>query len=114
MRHLRIGRVEQYLLSKLEAGEKIHLLLIDPEESSPENASMRASKAEVGSEGIMVGGSTFFSQSQMDELVKSIKSSVKIPVIIFPNNITSVSRYADAIWFMSLEVKAGASYGKDF
>ena len=50
----------------------------------------------------------------MDELVKSIKSSVKIPVIIFPNNVTSISRYANAIWFMSLEVKAGASYGKDF
>jgi phosphoglycerol geranylgeranyltransferase len=103
MRHLKIGRIEQYLLSKLEAGERIHLLLIDPEESSPENASVIASKAEeAGSDGIMVGGSTFFSQSQMDELVKSIKSSVRIPVIIFPNNITSISRYADAIWFMSL------------
>ncbi|MEM3897094.1 MAG: geranylgeranylglyceryl/heptaprenylglyceryl phosphate synthase, partial [Nitrososphaerota archaeon] len=62
-----------------------------------------ASSAEkAGSDGIMVGGSTFFSQSQMDELVKSIKSSATIPVIIFPNNITSISRYADAIWFMSL------------
>lgn len=102
-RGIKIGRVEQYLLSKLESGEKIHLLLIDPEESSPEKASKIASRAEeVGSDGIMVGGSTFFSQSQMDELVKSIKSSVKIPVIIFPNNITSISRYADAIWFMSL------------
>lgn len=103
MRHLRIGRVERYLLDKLESGERIHLLLIDPEEASPEQASKIASSAEkAGSDGIMVGGSTFFSQSQMDELVKSIKSSATIPVIIFPNNITSISRYADAIWFMSL------------
>ena len=56
MRHLKIGKVEQYLLSKLEAGEEIYFL-IDPEESSPENASMIASKAEeAGSDGIMVGG----------------------------------------------------------
>ncbi len=103
MKHLRIGKVEEYLLNKLESGEKIHLLLIDPEESTSQEASLIASRAEeVGSDGIMVGGSTFFSQSQMDDLVKSIKSAISIPVIIFPNNITSISRYADAIWFMSL------------
>jgi len=27
---------------------------------------------------------------------------VKIPIILFPNNVTGISRYADAIWFMSL------------
>ena len=27
---------------------------------------------------------------------------MKIPTILFPNNITGISRYADAIWFMSL------------
>ena len=103
MRHLRVGRVEEYLLKKLEAGEKLHLLLIDPEEISPESASSVAKEVEeAGSDAIMVGGSTFFSQSAMDELVKSIKKSVSIPVIIFPNNVTSITRHADAVWFMSL------------
>jgi len=103
MRHLRVGRVEEYLLRKIEAGEKLHLLLIDPEETSPANAASIAREAEeAGSDGIMVGGSTFFSQSMIDELIKTIKESISIPVIIFPNNITSITRYADAIWFMSL------------
>jgi phosphoglycerol geranylgeranyltransferase len=35
-------------------------------------------------------------------VVKAIRRTVKIPTILFPNNITGISRYADAIWFMSL------------
>jgi phosphoglycerol geranylgeranyltransferase len=31
-----------------------------------------------------------------------MKARVKVPIILFPNNISGVSRYADAIWFMSL------------
>ena len=50
----------------------------------------------------MVGGSTFISTSHLDDVVKAIKETVQVPVILFPNNITGVSRYADAIWFMSL------------
>jgi phosphoglycerol geranylgeranyltransferase len=38
----------------------------------------------------------------IDSVVKTIKRTVKIPVILFPNNVTGISRYADAIWFMSL------------
>ncbi|MCD6421694.1 MAG: geranylgeranylglyceryl/heptaprenylglyceryl phosphate synthase [Thaumarchaeota archaeon] len=103
MRHLKIGKVEEYLLKKLESGEKIHLLLLDPEEISPERGAEVAGEAEAaGSDGIMVGGSTFFSQSDLDNFVKSLKSSISIPVIIFPNNITSITRYADAVWFMSM------------
>jgi phosphoglycerol geranylgeranyltransferase len=35
-------------------------------------------------------------------VIKAIRRAVKIPIILFPNNITGISRYADAIWFMSL------------
>ena len=34
--------------------------------------------------------------------VTHAEKSVKIPIILFPNNITGITRYADAIWFMSL------------
>jgi phosphoglycerol geranylgeranyltransferase len=51
---------------------------------------------------MMIGGSTFVSQAHLDAVVRAIKRSVKIPTILFPNNITGISRHADAIWFMSL------------
>ena len=50
----------------------------------------------------MIGGSTFASTIQLDNVVKAVKRTVKIPTILFPNNVTGISRYADAIWFMSL------------
>jgi phosphoglycerol geranylgeranyltransferase len=82
-----------------------HLTLIDPDpiKQSPAEAGRIAKLAEqAGSNGIMVGGSTLPSSSIVDEVVQEIKKNVKIPVILFPNNLTGVSRYADALWFMSL------------
>lgn len=98
-----IGHIEQYLLEKINKEDCIHLSLIDPEETSPkEIPSIVKSLEEYGTAAVLVGGSTVASTSLVDEVVKAIKNSVKIPVILFPNNVSSISRYADAIFFMSL------------
>jgi phosphoglycerol geranylgeranyltransferase len=98
-----VGRVEKYLLEKIEKEGSIHITLIDPEKVTTSSASRVAKEAETcNTAAIMVGGSTSVFTSHLDEVVKAIKESVKIPVILFPNNITGISRYADAIWFMSL------------
>jgi len=98
-----MGRIESYILKRIEKEGAIHMTLIDPEVSSPENAALIASEAEEnGSAAIMVGGSTIVWVQQLDDVVKAIKDAVKIPVILFPNNVTGISKYADAIWFMSL------------
>jgi len=98
-----IGHVERYLLEKIEAENSIHLTLIDPEKVTPPQASSIAVKAKLsGTSAIMVGGSTFVSTKHLDSVVKAIKRTAKLPVILFPNNVTGISRYADAIWFMSL------------
>ena len=79
------------------------MTLLDPENTGPEECSRIALEAERGgTAAIMVGGSTVASNSVLDDVVKSIKASVKVPVILFPNNVSGVSKYADAIWFMSL------------
>ncbi|MGQ9624709.1 MAG: geranylgeranylglyceryl/heptaprenylglyceryl phosphate synthase [Candidatus Bathycorpusculaceae bacterium] len=97
------GSVERYLLEKIEAEGAIHITLIDPEKVTPPQASVIAGKAKAsGTSAIMIGGSTFISSAHLDKIVKSVKRAVKIPVILFPNNVTGISRYADAIWFMSL------------
>jgi len=95
--------VEKYLLDKIKAEKTIHITLIDPEKITPQQASaiVENSKAS-GTSAIMIGGSTFVSQNHLDNVTKAIKRTVKIPTILFPNNITGISRHADAIWFMSL------------
>jgi len=98
-----IGRVEKYLLDKIESDGAIHITLLDPEKISPQTASDTAHEAEAsGTAAVMVGGSTVTSTTHLDHVVKAIKKTVKVPVVLFPNNITGISRYADAIWFMSL------------
>jgi phosphoglycerol geranylgeranyltransferase len=98
-----VGSVEKYLLEKIDSEGTIHLTLIDPEKVTSSQASRIAGKAKLsGTSAIMIGGSTFFSAAHLDDVVKAVKRTVKIPVILFPNNVTGISRYADAIWFMSL------------
>jgi phosphoglycerol geranylgeranyltransferase len=98
-----VGRVEKYLLEKIKAEGSIHITLIDPEKTTPPQAARVAENSKVsGTSAMMIGGSTFVSQAHLDGVVKAIRRTVKIPTILFPNNITGISRYADAIWFMSL------------
>lgn len=98
-----VGAVEKYLIEKINHDGAIHITLIDPENVTPPKAASITQKAVLsGTSAIMVGGSTFVSIKHLDEVVKAIKRAVKVPVILFPNNVTGISRYADAIWFMSL------------
>jgi len=98
-----VGRVEKYLLEKIKTEGSIHITLVDPEKITPPQASRVAENSKVsGTSAMMIGGSTFVSQAHLDGVVKAIRRAVKIPIILFPNNITGISRYADAIWFMSL------------
>jgi phosphoglycerol geranylgeranyltransferase len=93
--------VENYLRERLHK-RKLHLTLIDPEEQNPQKAVEIAQNAIIGgTDGIMLGGSTTDS-SELDATARALQENVDVPVILFPGNISGVSRYADAIFFMSL------------
>jgi phosphoglycerol geranylgeranyltransferase len=97
------GRVEKYLLDKIKTDGTIHVALVDPEKVSLKSAARTAEEAkDGGTAAIMVGGSTALSTTHLDNVVQAIKKAVDVPVILFPSNITGISKYADAIWFMSL------------
>ena len=98
-----LGHVENYLLNKIRDEGTIHLTLIDPEKVTTQQAANIVENAvSNGTSAVMVGGSTFTSQTHLDDVIEAIKATAKIPTILFPNNITGISRHADAIWFMSL------------
>ncbi len=50
----------------------------------------------------MVGGSTVASSQELDETVKTVKNACSLPVILFPNGLSGISKFADAIFFLSL------------
>jgi phosphoglycerol geranylgeranyltransferase len=95
----------EYIINKINEEGTLHFSLIDPDPTrqSPKKAAKMAQYAEeAGTSGILIGGSTVFDQTFVDSTITAIKEKVNIPVIIFPGGITNISKYADAILFMSL------------
>lgn len=94
-------KVENYLISKIKEKGCIHLALLDPDKVEIENAKeISKTIKEVGSSAIMVGGSTCIGKSSLDDLIKELKSGSDLPIILFPGSVASISKYADAIWFL--------------
>lgn len=90
-------------IAKMSNKKKLHFSLLDPDKQKPEAAGSIAKTAEeAGSSAIMVGGSTLVSQEQVDKTVKAIKEHSNLPVILFPSSAKFLSKYADAVFFMSL------------
>ncbi|MEM1722851.1 MAG: geranylgeranylglyceryl/heptaprenylglyceryl phosphate synthase [Candidatus Jordarchaeales archaeon] len=97
------GRVFNYLLKVRSEEGVVHLTLIDPDplKQPPEVAGKIAKYAcDAGTDAIMVGGSTAF--GILDETIEKIKGVTDLPVILFPGNVSGISKLADAIFFMSV------------
>jgi phosphoglycerol geranylgeranyltransferase len=98
----RLGRVEEYLREHLERGP-VHFTLIDPDKSPGERAARIAVGAvELGSDVILLGGSTGISREAMAGAAAAVKKAVRVPVVIFPEGASSLTSEADAVLFMSL------------
>ncbi|MCD6562588.1 MAG: geranylgeranylglyceryl/heptaprenylglyceryl phosphate synthase [Thermoproteales archaeon] len=97
-------KVKNYLLKRLSKEKALHMTLIDPEKTNRIEAERIAKEAiRAGTSAIMVGGSIGVSERMVDEVIRGIKKITKnIPVILFPGNPSALSKYADAIWFLSV------------
>jgi phosphoglycerol geranylgeranyltransferase len=96
-------QVEAHLQKIIDQEGKVHLTLVDPASQKPERAAeMALAAVEGGTDAIMIGGSTEASGILLDETVIRIKERVNVPTILFPGNSAGLSRYADAVFFMSL------------
>ena len=96
------GKVENLLKNRRKKGPVV-FVLIDSEVSNIKSSEKLAKDAEkLGAGSILVGGSSATDQMEMAEVVGNLKKAVKIPIILFPGNITGVVPQADAILFSSL------------
>ncbi len=97
------NKVESFLKSELKKKNALLFVLIDSEVSHLEASSKLAKDVEkIGASAILVGGSSATDQIEMAQVVKSIKKGIKIPIILFPGNVTGIVPDADAILFSSL------------
>jgi len=97
------NKVESFLKSELKKKNALLFVLIDSEVSQLKASSKLAKDVEkIGASAILVGGSSATDQIEMAQVVKGIKKGIKIPIILFPGNVTGVVPDADAILFSSL------------
>jgi phosphoglycerol geranylgeranyltransferase len=90
------------LSEKKKQGKKSFAVLIDPDKV---NASVLDELVELSVSAkvdyLLVGGSLVIS-NHLDECVQHIKRNCNIPVILFPGSPSQVSKYADALLYLSL------------
>jgi phosphoglycerol geranylgeranyltransferase len=97
-----LGAIEKRLTSR-KRGHVGLAALIDPDNFDTKRAVYVAQIADkLGFHCIFVGGSTLGDQTHLDNVVLAVKQHVTCPVILFPGNVTGISRHADAILFSSL------------
>jgi phosphoglycerol geranylgeranyltransferase len=97
------NKVESFLKSELKKKNALLFVLIDSEVSNLNSSQKLAQDVEkIGASAILVGGSSATDQIEMAQVVKGIKKGIKIPIILFPGNVTGVVPDADAILFSSL------------
>ena len=82
--------------------KKSFAVLVDPDKVNENNLDeLVALSVEASVDYFLVGGSLVISD-YLDEAVQFIKKNCNIPVILFPGSPSQVSKYADALLYLSL------------
>lgn len=90
------------LTERKQQGKKSFAVLIDPDKVNDANMEQLIALAvEAKVDYFFVGGSLVVS-SYLDECVQQIKKNCSIPTILFPGSPSQVSKYADALLYLSL------------
>jgi phosphoglycerol geranylgeranyltransferase len=99
-----MGKVEEYIKDGIARKGGLLFALIDPVDyKTPQEAIFAgAQSGEGGADILLIGGSMGAQGELLDSVTKGIKDKVSVPVVLFPGNISTVTRYADALYFMSL------------
>lgn len=97
-----IMTINHFLVEKKKQGKKSFAVLIDPDSV---NSSMLDEIIELSISAkvdyLLVGGSLVIS-NYMNECIQHLKQNCDIPVILFPGSPSQVSKYADALLYLSL------------
>ncbi|VVB76959.1 Geranylgeranylglyceryl phosphate synthase [uncultured archaeon] len=103
--NVKIGKTERYIHERLEEKGALFFMDLDPVDyATPDEAiKVGVESAENGADVVLIGGSTGAQGDLLDYVTKGIKDKVhNVPVVLFPGNIATLTRHADAVYFMSL------------
>lgn len=94
--------IYQSLAERKALGQKSFAVLIDPDKVNNHNLDALIGMAtDARVDYFLVGGSLVIS-SFLDECLQLIRQSCQIPTVLFPGSPSQVSKYADALLYLSL------------
>ena len=97
-----VQRIYSSLTERKRHGKKSFAVLIDPDKVNDNEMQQLIDIAVTAKvDYFLVGGSLVIS-SYLDECIQFIKRSCNIPAILFPGSPSQVSKYADALLYLSL------------
>ncbi|MDE1825516.1 MAG: geranylgeranylglyceryl/heptaprenylglyceryl phosphate synthase [Candidatus Micrarchaeota archaeon] len=102
---MKIGKTENYINQRLGESGALLFMLIDPVDYKSTDAAIQAGvkSAQAGADVLLIGGSIGAQGELLDEVSVGIKDHIKdVPIVLFPGNIATITRHADAVYFMSL------------
>ena len=99
-----MGKVENYIKDGIARKGGLLFALIDPVDyRNPQDAiNAGAVSSDAGADVVLIGGSMGAQGELLDMVAKGIKEKSNVPVVLFPGNISTVTKFADAVYFMSL------------
>ncbi len=100
-----IGKTEKYINDRLEDRGALLFSLIDPVDYKSVKDVIATAKAVTkgGADVLLLGGSSGVQGELLDGVAKEIKDAIDgVPLVLFPGNVATITRYADAIYFQSL------------
>ncbi|HEX5025022.1 MAG TPA: geranylgeranylglyceryl/heptaprenylglyceryl phosphate synthase [Agriterribacter sp.] len=94
--------IYQSIADKKKKGKKAFAVLIDPDKVDEQKiAELAQLTTDAGVDYLLVGGSLVISDN-LSDVVLQIKKQCSIPVILFPGTPSQLTRYADALLYLSL------------
>ncbi len=101
---MKIGKTERYITEQIAKKRKLLFTVIDPVDYKSKDEAVKngIAMAEGGADAVVVGGSIGAQGDLLDYVSSRIKDEINVPLILFPGNIGTITKYADAIYFMSL------------
>ncbi|MDC8002745.1 geranylgeranylglyceryl/heptaprenylglyceryl phosphate synthase [Aureisphaera galaxeae] len=91
----------QSLQQKIQEGQRLLAILIDPEKFETEQAPAFMRTLPVDTTHIFVGGSTV-PEGRTEAVVEALKGCTSKPIFIFPGDYNQIADNADALLFLSL------------
>ncbi len=96
------NKLYQHFIKNKQQGHKSFAVLVDPDKvDQPKIEQLVSLATNAKVDYFLVGGSLLIS-NHLDDCIKQIKAICHIPVVLFPGSPSQVSKYADALLYLSL------------